>query len=65
MVVQKTQNSANEGEKKFAINLQDQINSTSESAQMDKHIMNSIQGGGIADQMGLGRNMEAMRQTAD
>lgn len=61
MIIQKTQNSANEGEKKFAINLQDHMNSTQEAAQMDKHLMDAVQGGGMSDQMGLGRNLEAMR----
>lgn len=49
MVLQKTHNSANEGEKKFAINLQDHCNSLEEAAQMDKHLMDAVQGGGIAD----------------
>ena len=37
------------------------MNSTEEAAQMDKHLMDAVQGGGMSDQMGLGRNLEAMR----
>ena len=48
MVIHRTQNSANDGERKYAINLQDNINSTNEAAQMDKHLMGAIQGTGIA-----------------
>lgn len=56
MVLQKTMNSANDGERKFAYNLQEYKNSLNEAEQMDKHLMNAVQGGGIASQMGEGRS---------
>ena len=56
MITMKTHNSANEGEKKFAYNLQEYKNSLNEAAQMDKHLMNAVQGGGIASEMGNGRS---------
>ena len=55
MVIQRTQNS-NDGEKKFAVNLQDHMNSLNEAAQMDKHLMNAVQGGGVASDIGNGRD---------
>lgn len=58
MVIQKTENSANDGERKFAYNLQDHTNSVNEAAQLDKHLMNAIQGGGIASEMGNGRSAD-------
>ena len=42
MVVQKMSNQANEGEKKFAFNLQEYHNSTNEPYQMDRHILNAV-----------------------
>ena len=61
MVLQKTQSSTNDGERKFAFNLQEHLNSHNEAAQMDKQLMNAVQGGGIASSMGKGRS-EQLRQ---
>ena len=49
MVFTKTQNSANDGERKFAYNMQEHHNSLNEANSMDKHLMNAVQGGGVAD----------------
>lgn len=56
MVINKTQSSANDGEKKFAFNLTEYQNSMNEANNMDKHLMNAVQGGGIAAEMGNGRD---------
>ena len=56
MIIHKTQSSANDGERKIAINLQEFTNSSVDSAQIDKHLMNAVQGGGIASEMGNGRS---------
>ena len=61
MVINKTQSSANDGEKKFAFNLTEYQNSMNEANNMDKHLMNAVQGGGIAAEMGNGRDPRGSR----
>ena len=56
MVLQKTASSSNDGDRKFAVNLQEYANSSNQAAQMDKHLMSAVQGGGVASEMGGGRN---------
>ena len=58
MINLKTRNSANDGERKCAYNLQEYKNSLNEANLMDKHLMNAVQGGGIASEMGNGRSAD-------
>ena len=53
MVLQRTHNS-NEGEKKFAVNMQNYMNSMNEATNINKHLLNAVQGGGVASQSGNG-----------
>jgi len=46
----------------MAFNMQEYANSANTEAQLDKHLMNAVQGGGIASDMGNGRS-EAFRPT--